>query len=75
MEVLGFNFDTHVLEYYWDYVKVTDEWTGRVLFQSGKFMSRTFVSDSNIVHIQFKTDRSVTMKGFKLNVWKRQKSK
>merc|ERR1711971_407844 len=77
MEVLGFNFGTFELEYFWDWVEVTDEWTGRVLFHSGIAASeqhRTFVSDSSMVHIQFKTDYSITRKGFKLDIWKRQKT-
>ena len=78
--VLGFNFGTFDLEEGYDWVKVTDQVSGRVLFHnyprgapSGK--PRTFVSDSNRVRIQFYSDYSVTKKGFLLNIWGRQKSK
>ena len=78
--VLGFNFGTFDLEEGYDWVKVTDQGSGRVLFYnyprgaaSGK--QRTFVSDTNRVYIQFKTDYSVTRKGFLLNILGRPKSK
>ena len=78
--VLGFSFTTFELEEGYDWVKVTDRGSGRVLFYnyprnapSGKL--KTFDSDSNSVHIQFKTDYSVTRKGFSLNIWGRPKSK
>ena len=78
--VLGFNFGTFDLEEGWDWVKVTDQVTGRILFynyprgaSSGK--QRTFVSDSNRVQVQFYSDYSVTRKGFRLYFWGRQKSK
>ena len=78
--VFGLNFGTFDLEDGWDWVKITDGVTGRILFHnyprgasSGK--PRTFVSDSNQVRVQFYTDFSVSKKGFLLNIWTRQKSK
>ena len=78
--VLGFSFTTFELEEGYDWVKVTDQGTGRVLFYnyprnapSGKL--KAFDSDSNRVYIHFKTDYSVTRKGFSLKIWGRPKSK
>lgn len=78
--VLGFNFGTFELEEGYDWVKITDDISGRVLFYNYPYgaasgQQRTFVSDSNRVRIRFNTDYSVTKKGFLLNVWIRQKSK
>merc|ERR1712227_57439 len=77
--VLGFSFSTFELEEGYDWVKVTDQGSGRVLFYnyprgaaSGKL--KTFTSDSNRVYIQFKTDYSVTRKGFSLQIWGRPKN-
>ena len=78
--VLGFNFGHFDLEEGYDWVKVTDQGSGRVLFHNypkgaalGKH--RTFVSDTNKVKTEFYTDHSETRKGFLLNIWGRKKSK
>ena len=78
--IIGFNFGIFDLEEGWDWVKITDQVTGRILFynyprgaSSGK--QRTFISDSNKVRVQFYSDYSVTKKGFRLYFWGRQKSK
>ena len=88
--VLGFKFGTFELEEGYDWVKITDDISGRVLFYNDPYgaasgkqrqrlvfynLQRTFASDSNRVRIRFYTDYSVTKKGFLLNVWVRQKSK
>ena len=71
---MGFNFEFYELEKDYDWVKITDKRSGRILFYnypkgaaSGK--PRTFFSDSDWVYIQFKTDYSVVKKGFRLKIW------
>ena len=77
---LGFTFETFELEEGYDWVKITDQVSGRVLFynypwgaESGK--QRTFFSDSHWVYIQFRSDYSVVRKGFRLNIWSTNKGK
>ena len=71
---IGFNFETFDLEEGYDWVRITDQVSGKVLFHnyprgaaSGE--QRIFGSDSHRVLIEFYTDYSVTRKGFNLKLW------